>query len=111
MGKVYKGLLVFHIMKTSLHEAQEAYEVEIGRIVDTIKKEKAKNILLQFPENMKPFAPAIASAIEEKSGAKVMIWLGSCWGACDIPRVDDIDLIVQFGHAPYNPDSGVAIFS
>ncbi len=102
-------------MQTSIYEAEDEYELELGKIASTIKKENAKLVLLQFPEKMKQYAPAIATTLEEKTKAKFLIWLGNCWGACDIPRVESdrlkIDLVVQFGHSAYNYESGVAIFS
>lgn len=101
-------------MQTSIYEAEEEYDLKLDMIVKTIKKEKAKLILLQFPEKMKQYAPAITKDLEEKTKAKFLIWLGNCWGACDIPRVESdrlkIDLVIQFGHSAYNHKSGVAIF-
>lgn len=103
-------------MHTSIEEAEEEYSLELEKITETIKKEKARLVLLQFPEKMKQYAPAIAEALEEKTQGKTkfLIWLGNCWGACDIPRVESdrlkIDLVIQFGHSAYNYESGVAIF-
>ncbi len=101
-------------MQTSIEEAEEEYNLELDNVAQHIKKEKAKLVLLQFPEKMKQYAPAITSALEKKTKAKFLIWLGNCWGACDIPRVESnrlkIDLTIQFGHSAYNHESGVAIF-
>ena len=83
----------------------ERYEFEIENIVKTIRKEKAKLVLLQFPDGLKPAATQIADEIEKKSGATCLIWLGSCFVACDLPNVDrikEIDLLIQFGHMPWN---------
>ena len=78
------------------------YELELDRIVNAIKKQKAKFVCLQLPDGLKPKATEIASFIEEKSKATCLIWLGSCFGACDMPNVKQlgVDLLVQFGHAP-----------
>jgi diphthamide biosynthesis enzyme Dph1/Dph2-like protein len=46
----------------------------------------------------------IASEIEERSNAKCIIWLGSCFGACDVPlelEKLNVDLLVQFGHSEW----------
>ena len=97
-----------YFMEKAFSEIDEKYELEIDRIVKTIKKEKAKRVLLQFPDGMKPWATAIADEIENKldnENVEIMIWLGSCFGACDVPlQVEsiEVDLIVQFGHSEWN---------
>ena len=93
-------------MEKSFSEIDEKYELEIDKIAKTIKKEKAKRVLLQFPDGMKPWATAIEKEIERKAGKNVelFIWLGSCFGACDVPlQVEKlgVDLIVQFGHSEW----------
>lgn len=84
-------------------EIEREYELEIGKIVKTIKKEKAKKVLLQFPDGLKPYSTVIVEEIEKKSGCECIIWMGTCFGACDIPLEVErlsVDLIVQFGHSP-----------
>ncbi len=97
--------------KKSIYEIEREYELELDKIVKTIIKEKAKLVLLQFPDGLKPYANVIADEIEnraKKQGKKVecLIWLGDCYGACDIPNVEKlkpkIDLIIQFGHSEWN---------
>jgi 2-(3-amino-3-carboxypropyl)histidine synthase len=90
-------------MKTEFKEINEMYELEIEKIFKCIKNQKAKRILLQFPEGMKPYAQSICNKIEEKTKSDCFIWLGTCYGACDIPDTKNlnIDLIVQFGHSPW----------
>lgn len=81
------------------------YGLESDKIIGAIKKEKAKLVCLQFPEGLKPQALKVADEIETKTKAKCIIWLGSCYGACDVPQLEKIgiDLLVQFGHSvrPY----------
>jgi len=99
----------YKIEKKSFAEIEKEYELEIEKIVKTIKKEKAKTVLLQFPDGLKPYSTVIADELEkrlkeQKIKAEIFIWLGSCFGACDIPiEVGNIkpkiDLIVQFGHS------------
>ena len=92
-------------MKTSFEDINEKYDLEIKRIVGTIKKNKSKKILLQFPEGMKPYSQAICDKVEGEGGCECFIWLDSCFGACDVPlEVEKIgvDLIVQFGHSAWN---------
>lgn len=93
-------------MKKNIEEIGKEYDLELNNIIEIIKKEKAKLVLLQFPDGMKPYATVIADFIMKKTGCESVIWLGSCFGACDLPRIEHlrpkIDLIVQFGHSPWN---------
>jgi 2-(3-amino-3-carboxypropyl)histidine synthase len=80
------------------------YDLEIGRIAEKIREKKAKLVCLQLPDGLKQQAMKIASEIESKSNAKCLIWLGSCFGACDLPLQIEklgIDLLVQFGHSSW----------
>jgi 2-(3-amino-3-carboxypropyl)histidine synthase len=91
----------------SINEISEIYELEIERIVKTIKHEKAKKVLLQFPEGMKPYSTVICDEITDKTRSECFIWLGTCFGACDVPiEVEKlgVDLIIQFGHSDWNYD-------
>lgn len=74
-----------------------AYNLEIPRIIKEIKKQRAKTVLLQFPDGLKSDAVKVAKELE-KTGAKIYIWLGSNFGACDIPNVK-VDLVINFGHS------------
>jgi diphthamide biosynthesis enzyme Dph1/Dph2-like protein len=82
------------------------YNLELERAIKTIKKQKAKFVCLQFPEALKPLAPKVAKEIEQATKAKCLIWLGSCYGACDTPFLENvkpkIDLLIQWGHVPFN---------
>ena len=92
-------------MKKSINEIEEIYELEIEKIVKTIKKEKAKRVLLQFPDGMKPYSQVICDEIENNSKAECFIWLGTCFGACDVPIEVErlgVDLIIQFGHSSWS---------
>jgi len=101
-------------MKTSktITELEKEYELEIEKIAETIIKQKAKKILLQFPDGLKPYSTIIHDKIikelkNQKYGerVKIFIWLDSCFGACDIPLETErlgIDLIVQFGHSSWD---------
>jgi len=87
-------------------ELMQKYDLEIDRVIKTIKKEKAKLVLLQFPDGLKPIATNVAEILEKKTKAQILIWMGSCFGACDIPNVEHlknpkIDLIIQFGHSEW----------
>ena len=93
------------MQKKSIQEIEEIYDLELNRIIKEIEKSKSKRVLLQFPDGIKSYATVIASEISEKTSAECLIWLGSCFGACDIPvNVSQIgvDLIIQFGHSNWN---------
>jgi diphthamide biosynthesis enzyme Dph1/Dph2-like protein len=77
------------------------YDLELERAAREIKKAKAKNVCIQLPDGLKPDAGDISEYLEKNTGAKVTIWLASCFGACDIPSGLEnlgIDLIIQWGH-------------
>ena len=92
--------------KKTLQEIQEMYDLELDKIVKNIKNKKTKKVLLQFPEGLKPYSTVIAEEIEKKANCQCFIWLGDCFGACDVPLGVDgkVDLIVQFGHSAWQPD-------
>jgi len=80
------------------------YALEIDRIAYRIKKLKAKRVCIQLPDGLKPKAETIQNEIEKLTGATVLIWAGSCFGACDTPQGLDrlkVDLLVQFGHSEW----------
>jgi 2-(3-amino-3-carboxypropyl)histidine synthase len=96
----------YKMQSKSINEINEIYDLELKKIVKIIIKEKAKKVLLQFPDGLKPYATTIAGEIEEKTKAEILIWLGDCFGGCDIPNVSNlkkkIDLIIQFGHSEWH---------
>lgn len=98
----------------TINEIEEEYDLEFGRILRTIKKEKAGRVLLQFPDGLKPYSTTILDYLEKQlPKVDFFIWLGSCYGGCDIPPVNekDFDLIIQFGHSAwnYNKQSGIKV--
>jgi 2-(3-amino-3-carboxypropyl)histidine synthase len=91
--------------KLSIKEISKKYDLELDRVINQIKKSKAKLVLLQFAEGLKPYATTLVDYLDEKFKGKVefLIWFESCFGACDIPiglenLKPKIDLIIQFGH-------------
>lgn len=85
----------------NLQELQTKYNLELDRAIEEIKTSQAKTVLLQFPDGLKPYATQIAEYLEKNTQAQISIWLGSCFGACDIPKAD-VDLLIQFGHSEWN---------
>jgi len=77
------------------------YDFEIEKILREIKKCNAKLVGLQFPEGLKTSAIAIAAEIEEKTPAKVIIFIDPCYGACDLKEVEGMDMLFHFGHTEF----------
>lgn len=76
------------------------YNLELEKAVAEIKKTKAKTVLIQLPDGLKPKAIEISDFLEQQTKAKVIIWSGTCFGSCDIPpNIKDIDLCISFGHS------------
>ena len=93
-------------MKYSINDLLENYDISLDEIEKEIKSSKAKTVLLQFPDGLKPYATAVTGFLQSKfPKTQFMIWLGSCFGACDVPQVSHlkpkIDLIIQFGHSKW----------
>jgi 2-(3-amino-3-carboxypropyl)histidine synthase len=80
------------------------YDLELDRVVSEITKAKAKRVCIQLPDGLKPRAGEITKEIESKTRSEVLIWAGSCFGACDTPQGLEklgVDMLVQWGHAPW----------
>jgi 2-(3-amino-3-carboxypropyl)histidine synthase len=82
-------------MKTSIFDFEEE------RLAKEIRKYKAKRVMIQFPEGLKPYAPRIAATVESM-GAQALISADPCYGACDLAVYDaqvlQADLIIHYGH-------------
>jgi diphthamide biosynthesis enzyme Dph1/Dph2-like protein len=87
-------------MDYKIETLEEKYELELDRIVSEIKSSKVETVLLQLPDGLKPWGPVLVDYLEEKTDVKISIWLGDCFGACDLPD-SSADLVIQFGHAPW----------
>lgn len=82
------------------------YDLELDRVAGEITKNKAKLVCIQLPDGLKPEAKNIADELERKTGATILTWMGSCYGACDIPlavKELGVDLLVQWGHSAWEP--------
>lgn len=71
--------------------------IDIDKLKEEIKRRGWKKVLIQLPDGLKPRAKEIADELE-KAGIEVYIWIGSNYGGCDIPEVDFVDGIINFGH-------------
>ncbi|MBR9692187.1 hypothetical protein GOV06_05380 [Candidatus Woesearchaeota archaeon] len=80
------------------------YDLELSKAIAEIKKTKAKLVCIQLPDGLKTEAKNIQKEIEKQTNADVVIWLGSCYGACDTPTNIEklgIDLLIQWGHSKW----------
>lgn len=81
------------------------FDFEIDRLINEIIQYKAKRVLLQLPEGVRPYAFEITEAIEAKSGIEVIISGDSCYGACDLSlnqAMDlEADLLIHYGHSRF----------
>ena len=78
------------------------YNLELGRAADKIEQEKAKTVLIQLPDGLKPRAKEIQEELKKKTSkdTRILIWAGNCFGSCDVPKVK-VDLIIQWGHSEW----------
>jgi len=95
--------------KIDINEINQKYDLEFDKIVESIKKNNAKLILLQFADGLKQYAVTIVDYLQERTSAEFLIWFGTCFGACDIPIglekiKPKIDLVFQFGHNELMPN-------
>ena len=81
------------------------YDLELEKAAEKIKKEDAKNVVLQLPDGLKTSAKEIVDYLREHTDARhIAVWGASCYGACDTPfEVKRIgcDLLIQWGHSPW----------
>lgn len=96
---------------TTFNELNKKYDLELHKILKEIKENKARNVVLQFPDGLKQYSNIITDYLRGETKANILVWLGSCYGACDYPlhlenlKGDEkIDLIIQFGHNENMPD-------
>lgn len=76
--------------------------LELEQLLSVLKQNKARKVLIQLPDGLKPKAQEIQEKIKEKYPLiQLTFWAGSCYGACDVPHVSGYDLLVQFGHSEW----------
>lgn len=101
-------------LKNRCPQASMMYDLEESRIIEEIKKRKAKNVLLQLPEGLKKEASRLTNTIQEKTSATVFVSGEPSWGACDLPINEakqlNSDLIIHFGHAPFHAPGVPTLF-
>jgi 2-(3-amino-3-carboxypropyl)histidine synthase len=84
--------------------APDDYDLELDRTAREIIKAKAKRVLIQLPDGLKPNAQEIVLFLQKKTKAEILIWGGSAFGACDIPietKNLGVDFLVHYGHSQW----------
>ncbi len=77
-------------------------DLELEKLVEEIKTNSHKNIIIQLPDGLKPKAKEIQDRLLNSfSDLKITFWAGDCFGACDTPQVKGFDLFVAFGHSKW----------
>jgi len=78
------------------------YDLALPQVIKHINEQQAKTVCIQLADGLKQYAVTIQEEIEDKTDAQVLLWVNSCYGACDVPDLSKvrpaIDLVVQFGH-------------
>jgi len=78
------------------------FDFEVQKLKKEIRTRKAKLVLIQLPEGLKPYGWQLAKAIEEL-GAIAIVSADHCYGGCDLPLAEaeslGADLIVHYGHS------------
>ena len=78
------------------------FNLEEERLKQEIRKNKAKRVLIQLPEGLKPYGLYLASIVEQ-AGALAIVSADPCYGACDLAMSEaeslGADLIVHYGHS------------
>jgi diphthamide biosynthesis enzyme Dph1/Dph2-like protein len=85
------------------------YELELNKVIDRVKQHSYKTVMIQLPDGLKPRAKEIVDTIRNETGAEVIVWMASCYGACDLPFGLDqlkVDLFIQWGHNRFNRIEG-----
>lgn len=80
-------------------------DFDLSKAVEMIKKQGAEYIAIQVPEGLRHKALEIANYLEKETNTKVLIWAGSCYGACDIPvslRNLNVKFLIHIGHEMMN---------
>lgn len=75
--------------------------LQLEKAIEKIKQANPKTILIQLPDGLKPKAEEIKVELQKHTQANIYFWLNSCYGACDTPQIDNIDLLIQFGHSEW----------
>jgi 2-(3-amino-3-carboxypropyl)histidine synthase len=90
-----------------------SFDLEENRLIEEVKKQEAKRVLIQLPNGLKSKGPYLSELIEEQTGATVFISSKPCYGGCDLPictaKAVKADLVVHYGHAPFMTQKEISV--
>jgi len=85
------------------------YDLEVNSLIERIKEKGHKTVLIQLADGLKPQSKEIVDKVRQETGAEVLVWFGSSFGACDtpfgLPQLD-VDLVAHFGHNIFKKEEG-----
>jgi 2-(3-amino-3-carboxypropyl)histidine synthase len=77
------------------------FDLEEKRLSKEVLSRKAKLVLIQLPEGLKPYGPRLV-ALVEKTGALAIVSADPCYGACDLATAEaerlGADLVIHYAH-------------
>lgn len=83
------------------------YDFDKAGLLRKIQEAKAKRVVLQLPDGLRPHGFDMAKFLELEGGVEVIVSGDPCWGACDLAldqmKKFEADLIVHCGHAEIPP--------
>lgn len=87
------------------------YDLELDTLIEQIKKNDNKKIVLQFPDGLKYYAKEVVDYLNyHLENVVIFSYFGPCFGACDVPlhlKLLNFDLCVQWGHSVYIKRKGM----
>ncbi len=90
-----------------------SFDLEENRLIEEVKKQEAKRVLIQLPNGLKSKGAYLSKLIEERTGATVFISSKPCYGGCDLPictaKAVKADLVVHYGHAPFTTRKEISV--
>ncbi|MEF8834869.1 MAG: diphthamide biosynthesis enzyme Dph2 [Candidatus Thermoplasmatota archaeon] len=73
-----------------------SFEFDIEKAKSELKDIGAERIMIQLPDGLRTKADMFMDEFDQET----VIWGGSCYGACDIPKdIGENDALIHFGHA------------
>ena len=92
-------------------ELSTYYDLELEKLVEQVKKNDNKKVVLQLPDGLKYYTKEILDYLNKEAPETLFFtYFGTCFGACDVPlhlKQLDFDLCVQWGHSVYIKKKGM----
>jgi len=86
------------------------YDIEIENILKEILTRKAKKVLIQLPDGLKPYASKILEYLSLKD-VLIVFSTDPCYGSCYIAdyigKEYDFDLLIHIGHEKFVEKEGI----